>query len=561
MNLSSTRGITLVLVAALLAAGCAGKSDHNVAPPNSTPASSSAAANGSVTGDIGGMRVVATPGGGSDDLRLSEGSVPAGQPFEAAVASSTPVRITLASGGQPSKPITLRFDLSGDQALADTFSDTVKPVVRSVSDTDPQHTDLLAASWDPASKTVTATSEHLSVFQVIAADVGKVGDAIGRAWKQFAVGQADSPCGDKSEITIAGTKLVLTPSKVGPVAACLSDGGDGAVGVDFINGTLQYYDVISDPAGSFTFTGTLGSDDVIATWLHESSRSPAGLLTPKGNGKLVLPAGTTSAKIHVDVNPAMLQMKTLLTGLGMLGVDYEAELRALMATKDGWDCIVTATKVAKPPVSGDVEGFRDTLGGISQCGLSASKLAVGDRKYILHRLGIATSMVTTLPDQLLANVTGVVGELDGNNHLTFTLTAASNSIPTTPTPTTGAILNLSTVSLDAGGGLMIGPNHFKFTPKSRDKQGLYVDLSYQWTINRPPGSNLGYCKEHVTVTDTNGAVIAEFRDDQDFNACHGGGGWNSLIKIRQPGTYNVTADIDMQHGPPLHAVQQFTVDP
>jgi hypothetical protein len=116
------------------------------------------------------------------------------------------------------------------------------------------------------------------------------------------------------------------------------------------------------------------------------------------------------------------------------------------------------------------------------------------------------------------------------------------------------------VHLEAGGGLMIGPNHFKLSPRSHDKQGYYVDLSYRWTIDRPEGSDLGYCKGHITVTDSAGATIYH-RDDDSFNACQGGGAWGSLVKVRNPGIYTVTAAIEMERGPTLHGTVQFTVDP
>jgi hypothetical protein len=106
---------------------------------------------------------------------------------------------------------------------------------------------------------------------------------------------------------------------------------------------------------------------------------------------------------------------------------------------------------------------------------------------------------------------------------------------------------------------MISPNHFKFSPRSHDKQGYYVDLSYRWTINRPEGSGLGYCKGHITVTDSAAATVFH-QDDDGFNACEGGGGWGAHIKVYNPGTYTVTADIDMERGPTLHGTTQFTVD-
>jgi hypothetical protein len=230
-------------------------------------------------------------------------------------------------------------------------------------------------------------------------------------------------------------------------------------------------------------------------------------------------------------------LKPFTTGQGGLdptGADIGSDTRVLI------DCVTNTTDAVsgKPTPANPLQW--------------AKNLAAKTLRAVL-------SLGPDIANQLAASVRGVIGEFSGENSETITVHADT---PTTTTSAPGgpATLNLSTTGLEAGGGLMLSPDHFKFSQRSHDKQGYYVDLSYRWTINRPEGSDLGYCKGHITVTDGGGTTVFH-QDDDGFNACEGGGGWGAHIKVYNPGVYTVTADIEMERGPNLHGTTQFTVDP
>ncbi len=496
------------------------------------------------------MRVTATPGrGGREAVELAPATVTSGKAFEAEAAAGAPVQVTLAGGGQPSAPITLQFDLSGDPQLAGAFNDEVRPVVRSISDGDPAATDLLAASWDPGSKTVTATSTHLSVFQVIATNVGHVMEAVADAWKQVA-GQVDSSCREKSEVIIGGATLTLTPSKAGPVAGCLRDAGDGAIGVDFTNGTRQYYGVTSTPAGQFSNPALMGGDDRIASWLHQSSSSPTGLLTPKSTGTLVLPAGTTSGEIHLDVDPVLLQLKTLLAAVGMVGLDGDVVLTALMDSKEVWDCLTTVAKVPAAVIPGNVTDFSNTLSQMAQCGLSASEKAVTDRNFVLHRMGVALSLLTTLPDQFLANVTGAIGEVSGDNHLTFVLTgqvpSPSSSQPAPTGQNAGPVIDRVDVTTWAY-------DRVEGDTYVADNTGA-KKIEVFWKSFAGPEQVRSGCKSTVRI---DGPATSETKEVSGCDSYNSG----SYLNAHSPGVYTVTVTVHQDGQPDITAQRTVTVIP
>jgi hypothetical protein len=508
---------------------------------------------------LGGTRVTATaPAGTADNatpLTISEATTSV-RPFSVQVAASSPVQLTLGSGTQPKKPITLQFDLSGQPDLAAKFSDSVKPVIESMSADDPSVTDLLDASWDPATKTVTATTDHLSIFQLIAAGIGQVVNAVTTAWKN-AVGNADSSCTKKSELTIGATKYLLTPSKSGPVAGCLRD-ASGNVAIDFTNGTNQYYAVTSSPPANFTNPAPLKSDDQIAVWLHANSTNHSGLLTPKGTAQLQLPAGTANASIRLDVDPIALQLKTILIALDMLGADKDRLVEAFQDSKSALDCLTTALSTVTEPAK-NTDEFRNALGDVAQCGLAGAEASYGsaDKNQVLHRMSVAVSLVTTLPDQLLANLTGAVGEFTGDNHLEFTLTSQGPSTqPPPPSTATLVPLVIKTHGSPGDSGQELGPNHFQLGHKLKDNGRYYVSLALRWKTSDGTGV-ADYCTEHSKVVDSSGNVVLQ--RDQPLAVCDNGGGWS--FDLHDPGTYTYVLDVERRSGGSIHAEQQFTVDP
>jgi hypothetical protein len=553
-------------------AGCSG-------PPTPAPASTAAhpvgvgpeatvgASGATVTAKIGEAVVTAVaPAGVAETgtrLSLSSADVAPGSLFAVAGVSAAPIRLVLGSGIQPKKPITLTFNLTGQPGLYDSFTDRVRPVI-AVDPSAGTEADLLQANWDPSQKTVTATTDHLSVFQLVVADpLTALAHAAEQAWKHDTGDGSDLPCRDKSEISVGGTTFTLTAPKPSVVGACLRDTGQG-LAVDLTSASPQYYDVAADPAAVFSTSGQhLHSSEQLAVALHGSADRKTGLLTPKGAATLQFPAGTTSAKIRVDVDPVALQLETILTGLDMLGADGDSVVKGFQDTKSAYDCLVTAYDSWTHPGKDSSTEFTRALGDISQCGLAGAEAALGqlDARKVLHRMSVATSLFAQLPTQLMANIAGIAGEFNGDNHIEFTLTSTTPAPTTAPTLSAGpAILNLTVLRTDNGAGIRLGPNHFQISKTYKHNGRYYADMNYHWTVTGPKGSDWGYCKGHASLLDSAGQVIARY-DDDGFNACHGGGAFATNTVIYTPGRYSVVVDVEVQRGPALHASEEFTLDP
>lgn len=520
----------------------------------------------SVSGKIGQIGVNATAPAGIADigttLTLSSGVGTNRKVFPAELVSTTPAQLTLGNGLQPKTPITLTFDLSGQPEIVRQISDSVRPIVAANSD-DPASSDLLPAEWNAVSKSVTTTTTHLSSFQVLLTDVGQVlTDSFTQVWAASS-GEPDELCSEKSELELAGTQYTLTPSKPGVVSACLRAAEEG-IAVDFATKSAQYYEVNSQPPGQFVNQGPLKGTDQLAVLLRSSlGGGKSGLLTPKGNGTLVLPAGTTTGVVRLDVDAAALQLETILTGLDMYGIEGDELIDAFQTTKSAYDCLVTVYESLTDPSKANVGEFTTALGDLAQCGLAGATGAVGNSQgRILHKMSVVTSLFTTLPSQLMANIMGIAGEFNGDNHLEYTLksTGPARATSTAPSPNnTGATLELITKITPNGFGFTRGPDHYEISDVHKNNGRFYVDVNYHWKLNRPEGSDLGYCRGHARITNSAGTEIARY-DDTGFNICQGGGAFGTNTPIYDPGTYTVTVDVETERGAPLRIARDFTVD-
>ena len=553
----------ILATSAIIVAGCGSDTPPaDSSKPPSTPAGDSASATvgesgATVTTEVGGVRVTAKAPAGvapsGTPFRIS-GASDAVQPFEKQVAASDSVRLELGTDEQPKAPINLEFNLSGQPELTGKMSDTVKPFIRSVSDGDPAKSDYALAQWDPATQVLSATTDHLSDFQVVFADIGKaINDAV-KKWT-FSDGPVGSEC-DGGALKVGDTSYTLKSSKSdAPVKGCLTDAG--GVGIKFGNASDQYYGIVAKPVGEYSNSGAVSSDDLIATWLRRELDG-AGLLIPKGAGQVTFPEGTTSATVRADVDPMALQLGTVFTALGMLGVDTGVLEEAFQASTTAWDCVSSTMEAVKDPGSVDVDEYRNALGDLAQCGLVGADLAVGaSDNYILHKMGVAVSLFTELPDALVANVAGAIGEFTGDNHVEFELTGETEQTAP-PVQGSSALVPLILKSHGSPGdsGTELGPNHFQLGHKLKDDGKFYVSLDLRWET-ADDEAVAEYCTERSKVVDSGGKIVVERK--QDLGGCEYGGGWG--FNIHDPGTYTYVLDVERREGGSVHAEQQFVVDP
>lgn len=580
---------TVFLASVVVASFLTGCSDGG--PTEETPRSSTADASEvweakvetsgvEVSGTVDGVRVTASaPGDVAEEgtvMALSPSNAPEAE-IPVAVASLKSFSLVLGQERQPHAPITLTIDLSEEPQFYEQISDTVFPVI-AVDTDNPEIRDLLRVDWDPATKTATATTNHLSDFRVTLVDAGKaLSDAVKSVTAQMgALPQAGaaseeagtSPRGgaprsscSKEDLVIGATTYTLISPARGEVEACLRAQDENAQ-LQFTSRSSQYFTVTSQPAARFeNGSMPLPSTEQVTVWLFQQGQGKAGVLTPEGSGTLTIPTDVTTT-VRLDADPSALQIKTVLKGMEMLGVEGDELVTLFQAGTAGYDCLVTGHKSVTRPVKEPPEEFTRALTDIAQCAWSVGEMAIEDTKSrLLHRMGVAGTLILDLPNQFVANVTGALGEFSGDNHLEFTVrveTEAPEVTSASSTPNGESNLELATMITSNGFGFTRGQNLYALSNTHKDGGRYYADINFHWRLNRGEGSDLGYCRPHVQITTSDGRPVADYELDT-FNACQGGGAFATNTKIFDPGDYQVIADIETQRGGTYHATQMFTV--
>ncbi|KLL96357.1 hypothetical protein NJ76_16190 [Rhodococcus sp. IITR03] len=111
------------------------------------------------------------------------------------------------------------------------------------------------------------TNVWLSLFDLkkVAANLLKVFENV--------QGTIDSPCRERSEITLGGVEYTLTARDPGDVAACLVDAG-GTLAVDLENVTGSFYSIVVTPdtvGGTWTNSGLANVSTTVAAHAADAS--------------------------------------------------------------------------------------------------------------------------------------------------------------------------------------------------------------------------------------------------------------------------------------------------
>jgi hypothetical protein len=117
----------------------------------------------------------------------------------------------------------------------------------------------------------------------------------------------------------------------------------------------------------------------------------------------------------------------------MLGID----LKRFDGIPEAWDCFVTGVNVANIDTHVTTPELNDMIGGIAQCLIAAEEGKGGDKSKLaaLHRLSIATALLTELPQQLLDFVASGLQEAARDSVKDFRL--RSSATPSTRRSTSG----------------------------------------------------------------------------------------------------------------------------
>ncbi len=143
---------------------------------------------------------------------------------------------------------------------------------------------------------------------------------------------------------------------------------------------------------------------------------------------------------------------------------------------------------------------------------------------------VSLSALTTLTP----NVRGAVAPFLGQGTYTVNVRTSQNATP----------VAASNATVDQRLAGRSRPNHFRVSEFIKRGGRYFADTIYEWRINRPDGSDLGYCQSHVEILGPSGAEVARY-DQTGFDQCRGGGTWGTNTQTFDAGTYTVNLEVLM----------------
>lgn len=544
--------IAVVSAVALVVSSCGLLNDAKPAePPAASPSNTSPAPSGKqVSTVVDKVRVQATaaPADSEFELTISVGGVAATQ-AEALVVATKPVSVKLDGGkAQPSAPVQLEFDLSDRPDIVSELTDVVVPVVESVSTTDPDERDMFTGKWDAATQTLTTEVTHLTDFWVGAFNVLKaIENGIGRTFETLR-GDSTSPCREKSELTLDGTEYVLTAASPGAIAGCLVD-NNGSIAIDFENATGGFYAILVAPddiGGDWVVTQPLSIADSAGTLIAGLTPNNKGVLAPRSSGRFTLNPGIAEADIRMMPQPHGILVKSLLSGISMFGID----LKRLEGIPHAWDCFVTGVNVANIDSSVTTAELNGMIGGIAQCLITAEGATGADKSKsaALHRLSVATALLTELPQQLWDFTASGLQEAARDSVKDFRL--RSSATPTTTTTTT-----------EPSADPMINRLEVTTWAYDRVEGDTYVadntgakQIEVFWKSFAGADQVRSGCTSTVRIE---GPGTSETKDESGCDSYNPG----TYVKARSPGVHTVTVTVRQDGQPEITAQRTVTVLP
>ena len=273
-----------------------------------------------------------------------------------------------------------------------------------------------------------------------------------------------------------------------------------------------------------------------------------GVLAGRSAGRLALNRGIAEADVRMTPQPHGILVKSLLSGVSMLGID----LKQLDDVPQAWDCFVTGVNVANIDSGVTTAALNGMIGGIAQCLITAEEGAnAGDKPKMaaLHRLCIATSLLTELPQQLLDFVAGGLQEAARDSVKDFRLRSVAT--PTPPPPDTGP----------STAGSVIDRVEVTTWAYDRVEGDTYVadnngtkQIEVFWKSFAGADQVRSGCTSTVHIE---GPGASEAKDESGCDSYNPG----TYLKVRSPGDYTVAVTVRPDGQPEMTTQRSVTVLP
>jgi hypothetical protein len=367
--------------------------------------------------DLGDYRVAVT-GAQAERLTVSEEPTPAVHLPEFVTGEMSAVNVALPGKAQPPSPLTLKFSFDGKRPLA--LRRNQVPAVLAVADgaTEPE---VLASTWDAATQTLSASTDHLSTFFPAILDF----DTLTRQFDDAVDGllgfHGEEPDCVGQPLTVDATTYEVDPETVPAAYPCLSIAGD-RISVDLAANSPNAWLVRSSPA-----TGDTGVDVVPEFGYAVNQAAYHTIFASKiGDGTILLPGSTTQLRFDPKAPPTRVGLRadpgaTLLNGF-LVGLHALYPNAKLLDLPGEVDCFKQfPPKVSGKPSTTDIgKDVRALTNCITSVGNTLSTKPVGAAPADIgttaaKSLGAVLSLDPDIATPLAAGLRGLFGEIDGSN--------------------------------------------------------------------------------------------------------------------------------------------------
>jgi hypothetical protein len=341
---------------------------------------------------------------------------------------------------------------------------------------------------------------------------------------------------------------VLTAVSPGAIAGCLVD-NNGAIAIDFENATGGFYAILvapNDIGGDWVVTQPLSMADAAGSMIVGLTPKNKGVLAGRSSGRLTLNRGIAEGDVRMMPEPHGILVKSLLSGVSMFGID----LNQLDDVREAWDCFVTGVNVAHIDANVTTAELNGMIGGIAQCLIAAERGNGGDKAKMaaLHRLSVATALLTELPVQLLDFVSSGLQEAAGDAVKDFRLrsSAPPTNTGTTDTPSTDPVIDRVEVSTWAY-------DRVEGDTYVADNTGA-KQIEVFWKSFAGADQVRTGCTSTVRIE---GPGTSETKDSSNCDSYDPG----TYVKARHPGVYTVTVMVRQAAQPEITVQRTVTILP
>jgi hypothetical protein len=350
---------------------------------------------------VGGVRVTSGAGVAPEGTTVTMTGAAvdvAGVAFGGATALREGMSISLDDEAQPEQPVQLEFRIPDDAVI--TEGSSVFVVAQSARQEQPE---LLEAQWNPAKRTMTATTNHFSLFVPVIVDVQKTLAGFGQAVDDVLMfSRTNQPACFGQDPLEGDASITVSPIAGQEVWPCLNLDGK-TLSLQLQNNSPLVWEYASDPSvdPSIPTAKTAAGVIMAAMYPYIEGGSAQAIVLPDETGRIDYDISDLPITGELDALPAMMLVGILAKAVGEV-------------MPPGWDELVSRAECVAD-IADAVTSESEAV-DISVTVLNCFGSAVGGTPALI------LTLITSGPAALYGSIYGFWGEFADGNLLTFDIT-------------------------------------------------------------------------------------------------------------------------------------------